>query len=383
MKNPKLKYNLWFCVGILCVLNTVVCLVLLANNFDSYNSIQRILLFIGACTVFLLKPIDRIMKDWKLSAEYDEFGMKKKQSRFDFTKDEQRQIDMNQTANMERIIGKSTLKSITKQGSKNPEKDLNELIGLAPVKDKVNEMVARMKFERTDLKKKGSNNALSGRHMVFYGSPGTGKTTVARIITGFLYKYGYIKENKVIEVDGNFLKAGSLGDTTIKTKVLIRQAYGGVLFIDEAYSLGESEFGEQAIATLIKEMEDNRDKFIIILAGYTENMKELIKTNPGFASRIKEYISFPDYDETEMRQIFLYMAGQQNFAIDQDTYDVFDVRISKESPLMTFGNARTVRSILDEAIDLHALNYINKKIDASNKFKLMPCDIKPTPKEIF
>ena len=84
-----------------------------------------------------------------------------------------------------------------------------------------------------------------------------------------------------------------------------------------------------------------------------------------------------------MRQIFLYMAGQQNFAIDQDTYDVFDVRISKERPLMTFGNARTVRSILDEAIDVHALNYINKKIDASNKFKLMPCDIKPTPKEIF
>ena len=112
-------------------------------------------------------------------------------------------------------------------------------------------------------------------------------------------------------------------------------------------------------------------------------MKELIKTNPGFASRIKEYISFPDYDETEMRQIFLYMAGQQNFAIDQDTYDVFDLRMAKERPLLTFGNARTVRSILDEAIDLHALNYINKKIDASNKFKLMPCDIRTKPKEIF
>ena len=383
MKNPKIKYDLWFGFGILCIINTVMCLLLLSNNFYKYNKTQRIFLVIGACTIGLLKPIDRKMKEWKLLVEYDEFGMKKKQSRFDFTKDEQRQIDMQQTANMERIIGKSTLKAITKQGSKNPEKDLNELIGLAPVKEKVNEMVARMKFEKFDTKSKSSDNALSGRHMVFYGSPGTGKTTVARIITGFLYQYHYIKENKVIEVDGNFLKAGSLGDTTIKTKMLIRQAYGGVLFIDEAYSLGESEFGEQAVATLIKEMEDNRDKFIVILAGYTDNMKQLIKTNPGFASRIKEYISFPDYDEAEMRQIFLYMAGQKNFAIDQDTYDVFDLRMAKERPLMTFGNARTVRSILDEAIDLHALNYMNKKISPANKFKLMSCDIRTKPKDIF
>lgn len=381
MKKSRIKYTILLIIGSICI---ICCPISIICYFKlPHTTLSNILELIGTLSILLIKPFDRMMKNYKLDFEYDEFGLRKGKNRYDFTKEEQRQLDLVQTANIESIIGKSTLKKITKCGSKNPEKDLNELIGLSPVKDKVNEMVARMKFEKSNKNKKGLDNSMGGRHMVFYGSPGTGKTTVARIITGFLYQYHYIKSNKIVEVDGNFLKAGTPGDTATKTKILIRQAYGGVLFIDEAYSLGEDEYGAQAIATLIKEMEDNRDKFIIILAGYTDNMKQLIKTNPGFASRIKEYISFPDYDEAEMRQIFLYMAGQKNFAIDQDTYDAFDLRMAKERPLITFGNARTVRSILDEAIDLHALNYINKEIDANNKFKLMPCDIRTKPKEIF
>ena len=146
----------------------------------------------------------------------------------------------------------------------------------------MSDMVARLQFEsRSNTNKKGKmktqqQNGMSGRHMVFYGAPGTGKTTVARILTGFLYQYGYIKENKCVEVDGNFLKAGA--DTALKTELVIRQAYNGVLFVDEAYSLMDSMdgSGREAIATLIKQMEDNRDRFILILAGYTDEMKYLL-----------------------------------------------------------------------------------------------------------
>lgn len=148
-----------------------------------------------------------------------------------------------------------------------------------------------MKFEQETRKKKYDKKkrqyGTNGRHYVFYGSAGTGKTTVARIITGFLYKYGYIKENKCIEIDGNFLKARDMSDT--KTKLLIQQAYGGVLFIDEAYAIldGSAEYGNAVIATLIKEMEDNRDKFTVILAGYKNDMKGLLDSNEALKAVLK------------------------------------------------------------------------------------------------
>lgn len=215
---------------------------------------------------------------------------------------------------------------------------------------------------------------------MFYGSPGTGKTTVARIITGFLYQYGYIKENKCIEVDGNFLKAGS--DTATKTELVIRQAFGGVLFIDEAYALLESGdgSGEQAVATLIKRMEDSRDRFILILAGYTNEMKRLLEANPGFESRIKEYLVFPDYDDMEMRQIFAHMANEQNFVVKDEAYEAFDERVLKERKLKSFGNGRTARNILDETIDRHALNFMDGRISSEDKYKICEPDISRTVK---
>lgn len=186
-------------------------------------------------------------------------------------------------------------------------------------------MAARMQFEREAMTKEKqekkqtrSEYGMNGRHFVFYGSAGTGKTTVARIITGFLYKYGYIKENKCIEIDGNFLKAGEMSDT--KTKLLIQKAYGGVLFIDEAYAImdGTAEYGKAVIATLIKEMEDNRDKFTVILAGYKNDIKRLLDTNEGFKSRIKEYLEFPDYSTTEMKDIFQAMAHGKGYIVSQE-----------------------------------------------------------------
>ncbi len=218
----------------------------------------------------------------------------------------------------------------------------------------------------------------------------THNTTVARIITGFLYKFGYIKENKCIEIDGNFLKAGE--DSATKTRLIIQKAYGGVLFIDEAYTIvdGSGGYGKEVVATLIKEMEDNRDKLIVILAGYKHDMKRLLDTNEGFKSRIKEYLEFPDYNNEEMKEIFVAMAHSENFVVSGEALLNLEVRLEKERKLSSFGNGRTARNILDETIDRHALNYgmgklaqteirdgkeVVTKTNADNKFVLCGCDV--------
>lgn len=329
---------------------------------------------------FALKmPVQDMRIESRRRAEYDEFGLSRTKGRYEYlSKAERDQIDLQKTADMERVMNSSALKKMVKQGAKDPEKEMHALIGLQPVKEKMEEMAARMKFEQMTnrkKKKKEKTNSMSGRHMVFYGSPGTGKTTAARILTGFLYQYGYIKENKCVEVDGNFLKAG--GDTALKTELVIRNAYGGVLFIDEAYSLMDAAdgSGQDAVAAIIKQMEDNRDRFILIMAGYTVEMKRLLEANPGFKSRIKEYLDFPDYSGKEMREIFCLMAGQQGFFVNDDAYCVFDERVAKERKLPSFGNARTVRNILDEAIDSHALHYIRHDIPESEKFTICKEDI--------
>lgn len=335
---------------------------------------------VAATGLMLTKPLQELRIKYRQDVEYDEFGRSKTKGDYSkLSKKERDAIDLQKTADLERILDSTAIKKMSKEGSEKPMDDMNALVGLAPVKQKMKEMVARMAFEQEDNKKKKKNsentNSMSGRHMVFYGSPGTGKTTVARILTGFLYQYGYIKENKCIEVDGNFLKMGEY--TAQKTQLIIRQAYGGVLFIDEAYALMTSTdgSGDTAIATLIKEMEDNRERFILILAGYTNEMKRLLDANPGFESRIKEYLDFPDYNDIEMREIFTIMARNHNFVIKDEAYDAFDVRISKERKLKSFGNGRTVRNILDETIDRHALNFMDKKIAPSDKYKICDIDI--------
>lgn len=384
----KLKYRLMFLVNMFCIMTFPVCLIVVfvMGYFAKMNTVlTAAVVIISAIPLFFVKKTWKIMNVYKADCEYDEFGQRVGKDRYDYSKEERRQLDMQQTANIEGIIGNTALKEIKKKGSKNPEDDLKKLTGLVPVKEKVEEMEARMRFDRSSRKDTNdkTGNSMSGRHMVFYGSPGTGKTTVARIITGLLYKYKYISENKIIEIDGNFLKAGTTGNTAIKVRYIVRQAYGGVLFIDEAYALAEDELGAQAIATLIKEMEDNRDKFILILAGYTNEMKDLIRSNTGFASRVKEYLDFPDYNEQEMREIFMGMAGERGYAVADNAYAAFDTRMAKERKLMTFGNARTVRSVLEETIDSHALNFVKGKIDAGDKYKNLAMDIKTRPKEMF
>lgn len=341
---------------------------------------SMVLAVVGVVLIAVGLTLSKVFSNMRVEArrevEYDEFGLSKSKGNYErLSKAERDAIDLQKTAHMEQIMNSSAIKKMTHEGSTNPQKDMDNMIGLTSVKQKMREMVARMKFDSEDKNRKNNENGISGRHMVFFGSPGTGKTTVARILTGFLYQYGYIKKNKCVEVDGNFLKAGQ--DTAIKTELTVRHAYDGVLFVDEAYALMDSAdgSGREAIATLIKQMEDHRDRFILILAGYTGEMQILLNANPGFESRIKEYLNFPDYSAEEMREIFVLMAKQNGFSVAPDALESFDERVAKERRLRSFGNARTARNILDESIDHHSLNFVDGKLDKKDRYCLRGMDI--------
>lgn len=384
-----LKYNLAILASVLVYLFPLggAILIILAEFTNTFGyPWDEAMPIIGVVLIVLGLALMMPLRKWRVATrrevEYDEFGISKSKGNYEYlSKAERDKMDLQKTADMERLLSATAVKKMMKPGSTNPMKDLQTMIGLEPVKQKVEEMVARMEFETQEMKgmnkkKKAAhiNKNLSGRHMVFFGSPGTGKTSVARIITGFLYKYGYIKENKCFEIDGNFLKAGT--ESALKTELVCRQAHGGVLFIDEAYALMESGdgSGEQAIATLIKQMEDNRDKFIIILAGYTHEMKMLIDKNPGFESRVRDYLNFPDYNAMEMREIASQMANANNFVIDNSAFDVFDALVARERRLKSFGNGRTARNIVDKAIDRHTLNCARGIVPQEKRYCLISQD---------
>lgn len=398
-KEHKTSYPLAITLQTISTVFPLGSIVFLCTTINTEYTTTSFVVFVIAVLQWVIfrRPLDAMLQKAIQDNEYDEFGMSKKKSYEKLTRKEREQMDLQKTAKMESLLSSSVLKKIARKGSTDPERDLANLIGIVSVKQKTKEMVARMKFEqdaKKDKKKSKENNnsanSMSGRHIVFYGSAGTGKTSVSRIITGFLYQYGYIKENKCVEIDGNFLKAGE--DSATKTRLIIQKAYGGVLFIDEAYTIidGSGGYGKEVVATLIKEMEDNRDKLIVILAGYKNDMKRLLDSNEGFKSRIKEYFEFPDYSIEEMKEIFTSMANSEGFVVSAEALENFEIRCAKEKRLSSFGNGRTARNILDEAIDKHALNYGmgNLKVveiidgvevittsNADNRYVLCGCDV--------
>ena len=376
-----LKYNLLYLLVILLSIISVVIpllgIYLFLTNFSETKQVNLLYLAFAIPLLFTKLLFEARIKLRNI-VDYDEFGVSKKYGKYErMSAKEKKVIDMQKMADMERILSSSQIKKLTHKGSEDPYKDMKKLIGLRNVKDKMNEMVARMEFERSSKKMQ-----ISSKHMAFLGSPGTGKTTVARIMTGFLYKNKYIKKNKCVEVDGNFLKSSTSANTAIKTELIIREALGGVLFIDEAYALveGSDGIGEQAVATLIKAMEDRKGEFVLILAGYTNEIKKLIQSNPGFESRIKDFMVFQDYNNEELKEIFINMARDNNFVVDANALDKLEERFERERNLSSFGNGRTARNILDECIDKHAFNFKNKEIDIADKFKITEKDVNVYPK---
>ena len=196
-------------------------------------------------------------------------------------------------------------------------------------------------------------------HCVFTGNPGTGKTTVARIVAGIYKELGILKKGHLVETDRSGLVAEYVGQTAVKTNKVIDSALDGVLFIDEAYSLvgGANDFGSEAIATLLKRMEDNRDRLVVILAGYEDEMQGFIDSNPGLQSRFNRYIHFEDYSADELFSIFKMYVKRNDYVLDAAADVALRQRLEKAvaEKDRNFGNARTVRNLFEKTLENQAM----------------------------
>ena len=240
----------------------------------------------------------------------------------------------------------------------NPLDALMNLIGLSSVKD---ELISLVNFIK--LNKKRAEQGLPvtqiAYHCVFTGNPGTGKTTVARLLAGIFKELGVLKKGQLVETDRSGLVAEYIGQTAVKTNKIIDSALDGVLFIDEAYTLaqgGGQDYGHEAIATLLKRMEDNRDRLIVILAGYGSEMKTFIESNPGLRSRFNRYINFPDYTSKELLAIFRQYLKRQQYVLSESALTQTMNFLTKEAAKgkSDFGNARFVRNLFEKAITQQA-----------------------------
>ncbi|MGZ9584144.1 AAA family ATPase [Paenibacillus marinisediminis] len=263
-------------------------------------------------------------------------------------------------------------------------KEFDRLIGLQHIKDIAFELYAviQMKQRRAEA---GLVSASQVYHMLFKGNPGTGKTTVARIMAKMFHQLGLLSKGHLIEVERADLVGEYIGHTAQKTRELIKRSMGGVLFIDEAYSLargGEKDFGKEAIDALVKAMEDHKNQFVLILAGYSDEMDELISTNSGLPSRFPIQIDFPDYQVDELLQIAETMAKEQDYVLMPQSLNVLRELVWEEKLLSPhlFSNARYVRNIMEKAMRNQAVRLLQLyPIQSPGKLELMtlrPEDLK-------
>ena len=235
---------------------------------------------------------------------------------------------------------------------------LDALVGLDTVKKEVKSLMNLIKVRKL-REENGLPNSPMSLHMVFLGNPGTGKTTVARLIAGLYAAIGALSKGQLVEVDRSGLVAGYVGQTALKTQEVIQSALGGVLFIDEAYSLasgGENDFGREAIETLLKAMEDHRDDLVVIVAGYDEPMADFINSNPGLQSRFNKYMTFPDYNGEQLMTMFQNNCVKNGYILtpEAEEYGKAYFRDMYENRDDNFGNGRDVRNRFEDVISRQA-----------------------------
>ena len=292
--------------------------------------------------IILVRIFDPIRREYRQRLQTDQYGLRKNSFK-DMSKKERRNMELKNMARDEQILSTAEWMSMVKNGSKNPDADLTNMIGIQSVKEKVLEMKAQMAY--------GNKKTRRPPNVCLLGNPGTGKTTVAGILTGFLAKYGFIRENKYVVVNGTSFSSSP--DPVRRTNLILAKSKGKLLFIDEAYALARSAYGQQILTILLDDMERSRDSMALVLAGYKKEMKELFQMNSGLSSRIDDFLMFPDYSPSEMKQIETYMAGKQDYRITNEALNKTVLLFEYERSHGVFANARSARKAVENAISRH------------------------------
>jgi len=283
--------------------------------------------------------------------------------------------------NMENQLNKNHAKRRHSPSQQKVLNEINALIGLEEVKERITDIVnlAAINEER---RRQGLNTPIMSLHMVFTGNPGTGKTTIARMLGNIFKALGLLAKGHFVEIDRAGLVGGHLGQTAIKTTTVLESALGGVLFIDEAYTLSPGQngdlFGQEAIDTILAFMENNRDNIVIIAAGYTDEMSDFINSNPGLKSRFNTFINFGDYSPEEMKKIFLSMAYADNYVVnsicDAELDDLFSSVSTRSGK--GFGNGREVRNIYEKTLLKQGGRLMSlEALDRNRLIEILPCDL--------
>lgn len=285
-----------------------------------------------------------------------------------------KELQQQKLEKLEREIEEAKVREITENIKENKlEKlleELNKLIGLKEVKDEINSLINVIKVRKM-RESFGMPMLDMTYHMVFTGNPGTGKTTVARLVAQIYKELGLLSKGTLVETDRSGLVAGYVGQTAIKVKEVVEKALGGVLFIDEAYSLTnnglQNDFGGEAIDTLVKMMEDHRDNLVVIVAGYKKEMDQFLKANTGLVSRFNKFIDFPDYTLEELMEILDSMAENSGVHLEENAKEILKEKIKNmsEKQAKTFGNARGIRNTFETIM----VNQANRIVSLQNPTK--------------